>query len=707
MSLSIPSTYFDRLPIPLAQHSELNWTLPKEAGTLSATDIDGFGVAGSVELFGLPLKGLHKLSLGQGFTSLEVNIGIPGIFSGTAPNGDAYGAGRSQCSNGSDDDRDGEVDSADGDCKTPNDNYESAADGPGFIGSVRTDNRNGLKVDKLGGTVEGNIGLGRLRIGGASFWYSAAENEWEATLSAAIPIQRAPDVKVGVGVKEGSLKYLSGEVSNIGAGPFFGGLYWQRIKIGYVFQPNWEATVGLGMSWGPRIYTTEGPISLVDADGDLTFSATGFKLAGSLSFLGDVWGKGSVEYKAGAVTATAELGRDWELKSEDEENALKTELKGTFSGTFASGSVDFQAKAGLCFAGKLSFGPISKEVESTCLAAAQARLTGNSKTLTVSACGQIDLGVWSGSIGYVNQMGIIGGRPGSKGERVANSCDFDAWHTPASAAQAGSNGLSLGSGQEATVIAVRGSGAPPHVALSGPGGASVAAPATATGIVKGKRSMFIHSASDNTTYVVLAKPAAGRWTVEPQPGSAPVRSLASAAALPEPSVAVKVRRVRGRYVADYTVAPLEGQTVRLRELRADGAASTIGDARGTKGSLRFKPAFGRGGTRRIVADVLQNGAPRTTLTVARYKAPALRTLASPKRVSATRGGSVRWSAVRGAVGYRVGVWTSDGRELTYDLDRATARQVTVKRLAGHTLERVVVRAVRADGAAGRAKTLKP
>ena len=133
--MSIPSTYFDKLPVPLAQRRQLDWTLPKEAGTLSATDIDGFGVAGWCELFGLPLKGLHKLSLGQGFASLEVNIGIPGIFSGTAPNGDAYGAGRSQCSNGSDDDRDGEVDSADGDCKTPNDNYESAADGPGFIGS--------------------------------------------------------------------------------------------------------------------------------------------------------------------------------------------------------------------------------------------------------------------------------------------------------------------------------------------------------------------------------------------------------------------------------------------------------------------------------------------------------------------------------------------------------------------------------------------
>ena len=143
---------------------------------------------------------------------------------------------------------------------------------------MRADNTKGLIVDKLGGSIEGNIGprqaADRRRVASGT---RAAENEWEATLSATPPINRAPEVKVGVGVKEGSLKYLSGEATNIGWGPFWGGLYLQRAKIGYVFQPDWEATVGLGMSWGPRIYTPRGPISLVDVDGDLTVNDNGLQ----------------------------------------------------------------------------------------------------------------------------------------------------------------------------------------------------------------------------------------------------------------------------------------------------------------------------------------------------------------------------------------------------------------------------------------------
>lgn len=700
MSMAIPSSYFDRIAIPLAQHDRLDWTLPKEAGTLSASDIDGFGATGKAKLFGLPLKGLHKLSLGQGFTSLEVNIGIPGIFSGSTPTGGAY-AEKPQCANGKDDDRDGKVDfPADSDCKDPTDNYESAADGPGFIGSVRSDNKKGLQVDKLGGTIEGNLGLGKLRIGSASFWYSLAENEWSATLSATVPIlQRAPDVKVGVGVKDGSLKYLSGEVTNIGAGPFAGGLYWQRVKIGYTWQPARELALGLGVSWGPRIYTAKGALSLVDVDGDLTLNDLGFKLSGSLSLLGDVWGKGSLEYKSGTgVTTSAELGKDWSFETADKKNSLKAELKGTFNGTFNSGSVDLSAKAGLCFAGKLAFGPIATEVSSTCLAQAQARLSANDKALAVSACGQIDLGLWTGSIGYARKMGILNGLPGSKAEWIGNSCDFAAWHTSASASQVGSPGVSLGSGLEATVIGVVGQGGAPRIALKGPGGAVVPA-AVGDSIVRGDGYVVIPSTGENTTYVVLARPKAGRWTVEPAAGSAPVVSVKSAEALPEPSVTAKVHGKR----ISYTVKQIPGQTVRLREV-GPNVSAPLGTLRGSKGTLRFKPAFGRGGKRRIVADVLHNDAPRTSLTVAHYKAPALKKLSAPKRVRVTPVGAVAWSAVRGATGYTVSVWTTDGRALTYD---ATSRRVKVRNLAGHSIERVVVRAVRADGAPGRPKAVRP
>jgi hypothetical protein len=717
MSIEVPSQWFGQIPIPLRQDAPLSWYLPKEAGTLSASDIDGFGTGGSTELpnikklgklAGLPVKGLHKLSLGQGYTTLEVNLGIPGIFSGSVE-----AAGQAQCSNGKDDDRDGKIDhGGDEECKTPNDNYESAADGPGFTTSVRADNRTGLQVDKIAGTVEGNLRLGKIQIGGgASFSYSRAENEWEATLSATIPVPgRAPGLKVGVGVKDGSLKSLSGEATNLGWGPVMGGLYFQRIKIGFVFSPNWEATVGLGLSWGPRIYTSKGPIALVDVDGDITFSSTSLKVAGSLSLLGDKWGSGSLEYKYGSgVTVLADFGKDEEIKSKDGNNKLKVSLKGKFGGTIDDKGVDLTSSSSVCFEGSIKFGPITGSVESTCLAQANAKVTAKKGVIAASVCAQGDLGFGSISIGYATKLAPTGyGGPLSfKGEVFVNSCDFDDWHTAPGAAQAGGTGVTVGSGLDATLIGVSGAGAPPHVALKGPGGETIEAPARAFGIVRRHGHLIIHSPADNTTYVVIGRPHAGRWTVEPQPGSARVTEVRSADALPQPSVEVKVRRKRGRYYLDYEVAPIPGQAVRLRELGANVAA-TIGEARGRRGTLRLRPALGRGGKRRIVAEVTQDGYPRASLRVGSYRAPKLRSLRASKRVSVSAGGVVRWSRVAGAAGgYVVAVKTSDGRELSYDVKPGTARRVAVRKLAGHTVTRVTVRAMRADGKPGRPKVVRP
>jgi hypothetical protein len=250
------------------------------------------------------------------------------------------------------------------------------------------------------------------------------------------------------------------------------------------------------------------------------------------------------------------------------------------------------------------------------------------------------------------------------------------------------------------VIAVSGLGAPPRVALDGPGSASV--PASGSEITRGDGYMTIPSTADNTTYVVLAKPRAGRWSVVPAAGSAPVTGVRSAAALPSPSVTAKV--IRGNRLR-YTVKPIPGQTVRLREL-GPNVSAPIGVLRGRSGTLRFKPAFGRGGVRRIVADVLQNDAARTSLTVARYRAPAPRVLAAPRRVSARLHGdrlSISWPRVRGATSYVASVWTTDGRELMYEVRGRTA---TVKHMAGFHASRIVVRAVRADGALGRPGTLR-
>ncbi len=255
----------------------------------------------------------------------------------------------------------------------------------------------------------------------------------------------------------------------------------------------------------------------------------------------------------------------------------------------------------------------------------------------------------------------------------------------------------MGAGVPAEVIAVEGDGAPPRVALTGPGGASVPAPAEATGIVKGDGYMLIHSTADNTTYAVIGKPAEGRWTVEPQPGSAPVTDLRAADALPAPSVKASVHGARLRYA----VKAAKGQTVTFKEVLPGGATQAIKTVTGGSGSVRFTPSFGPAGRRSIVAYVDQDGAPRTTIKVATFKASAPRTLAAPRGVRVVRRGSrltVTWKKVPGAVKYAVGVKTGDGRSLAFT---GKSRRVVVKRMLGTRKSVVTIRAIRADNRAGK------
>ncbi len=169
------------------------------------------------------------------------------------------------------------------------------------------------------------------------------------------------------------------------------------------------------------------------------------------------------------------------------------------------------------------------------------------------------------------------------------------------------------------------------------------------------RFFAVAQPGDNVTYVAIARPRPGTWTVTPVPGSS-VTSIRTAGALPKPSVKGKIRK--GRLV--YRVAPIPGQTVRFLEVGKQVSAE-LGTTRRTAGSLRVGRASGPGGSRRIVAIVEQNGLARARLTVARYTASS-KPLAAP-RVVVKRSGTkalVAWTPIPGASGYRV-VVTLNGR----------------------------------------------
>ena len=702
VNLSIPSQYFGALPVPLRQDAEIAWTLPREAGKLEGNDLDGFTLSGAGKVAGLKLKGSAKLTFIQGGIQLDTNLQLPGLFSADMPTGKAY-VQKPQCSDGTDNDNDGKTDTADSNCSSPQDNYEDAADNPGFATTIKSDNVKGLFLDKISGTVEGNIRLGKLELPAMSLSYSLPDNAWTASVTAVLPIPNAPKVKVEGGLKDGQLSKFSVDVTGMNAGPLPANLYLQRVKLGWVREP-FEIQFGTGISWDRRYtFPNYGTFAAAEVEGDVSYTETNLKMSGKLLLFGIEWGNGSADWKFGnGVTMNMVIGRSMSInKTYGKTKAnLKATLQGTFAGAIDKTGVDLRATGGACFEGSLEFFVYKRDQPKTCLGEASVRGSVKKGLMAFTVCGQVDLGVWAGAIGYgirseVDQFG----KTIETADVMMGSCDVENWHKPpATAAQAGgAPSVSVGAGVPAEVIAVEGDGAPPRVALRGPGGAMVPPPADASGIVKGDGYMLLHSTADNTTYAIIGKPAAGRWTVEPQPGSALVTDLRAADALPAPSVHASVKGGR----LHYDVKAAKGQTVTFKEALPGGGTQTIKTVTAGSGAVKFTPSFGPAGRRSIVAYVDQDGAPRTTIKVATFKAAALRALAAARGVRVVRRGSkltVTWKKVPGAVKYLVGVKTGDGRSLLFD---GKTRRVVVKRMFGTRKSVVTIRAVRADNAYGR------
>ena len=135
---------------------------------------------------------------------------------------------------------------------------------------------------------------------------------------------------------------------------------------------------------------------------------------------------------------------------------------------------------------------------------------------------------------------------------------------------------------------------------------------------------------------------------------------------------------------------------------------------GGKGTLRFKPADGPGGRRKVVALVEQDGLPRKRITVATFKAPPRVKPGAPKgvTVSTRQGACLRRSsdpARRSRGGPPSGPCATasasscaDGRRLFFLRDADRARRAHPER--GDPAVSVRVVGLRADNGAGPAAT---
>jgi hypothetical protein len=432
MSMSVPTDWFDKEPIVLRPKGGLDWSLPKAAGAaLSNDDIDGFSIPEKAKIAGFPIEQALKVSMQQGGVSIEFELKLPELFNRFAPDGKKLGAG--------------------------------------IAVSVRTDNVHALSLDKLSGSIDGDLKLGPVVLKSASFSYSLVDNEWTAAASAQVPLPRNPTLGASLTMKDWQVKAVSGEIDDLQQPLGSSGIFLQRIKLGLVFQPAWKLEIGTTLTLFPRIEKK----SIAEWEGTLEITDTSTKLSGKLKLLGNEVGSGSLEVKyAGSGTLSGTLKFIEEYPSKSKSTTLKVDLNTTISGTVDGTGADISGSGKLCFEASLKISDDdSIGSGNRCLGQLSVRASLKHRLIAITACGQIDIGyVVSGGVGVAWRAPANG--PSGWTADAFKGCDVGDWHTPpADTAQAGqAKGVTLASSLRGAVIGVQGDGAPPRVALTGPDG---------------------------------------------------------------------------------------------------------------------------------------------------------------------------------------------------------------------------------------------
>jgi hypothetical protein len=258
-----------------------------------------------------------------------------------------------------------------------------------------------------------------------------------------------------------------------------------------------------------------------------------------------------------------------------------------------------------------------------------------------------------------------------------DTCDIGKFRSLGFTTQSGggaSRGVTIPAGERVAALAFAGTAAgAPRVTLTGPDGRVIATPAD--GYLKDAHAFVAaDDAQTHKTYVLIDHPAAGLWRVAAQPGSVPVTGLEQAAGLPKPDVRARVSHARE---ITYTLHRLAGQVVTLVERDAKGATRRVAVLHGTHGTLRFTPDPGLAvGTRKLVAEVDQDGRPREDDVVATFHAAAPTPLRAPRGLRATRHGTraaVSWHRVTGAAaGYAVSLTQPHGTKMYVSSHGTTA-----------------------------------
>jgi hypothetical protein len=253
-------------------------------------------------------------------------------------------------------------------------------------------------------------------------------------------------------------------------------------------------------------------------------------------------------------------------------------------------------------------------------------------------------------------------------DHVAIPCNTKPYHSlpprpvAASARTAGARAAAAGQvvtvkrGLPSATLQVVGAGGAPDVTVTGPGGASFTSkqPSSAGFVAKVE--------GIPAAYVVLKGPRAGDWTVTANAGSKAITAVKLSEGYVRASVSAKVKR--GRIA--YKIAHLgSGRRVMFAEKGRFGT-HLLGGVAKARGTLRFRPAPGRGGKRTVVAMIQQGGITTDTKKLGSFVAPGPPKPGAVRRLKAKRKNTVltiSWARAKNAARYMVVVKGAKGTRI--------------------------------------------
>lgn len=468
-------------------------------------------------------------------------------------------------------------------------------------------------------------------------------NTWAGGAKVVLRFGKTYEVGARFGIKSGEFDYLSGSVGGLNQ-PIGAGVFLQSIGFGVQRSPLTLAGT-IGLSAGPKVAGVQavsvgGQLKAVLADPFIAEISGNAKVANRFEL-----GSAFVRYSS---TGLFEFGANakWDI--------WRLGLNGSVSG-WVDGLDAFNVEGSI----------------SACLDVWGPDPCGDARALLSSR-------------GIAGCVGVYGYYVGAGATwdfdfDAFTGCDLTPYRAvkPARAAAVGAlSQRTLPAGLPSAAWEVTADGGPTGVTLTGPNGETVTV-SRAMPVVQNDK-FYAQLRQDGTTFVLVDKPAAGEWTLTDD-GTAPVRLVREARGLPKAAARVSVKGKGRARVLSWNVRRIPGQRVTFSEVGKD-VRNAIRTTAAARGSVRFRPADGPAGRRKIVAMVQQDGRPRVNLTAGSYRAPGMLRPGKPRKLELTRKRTrlvVSWRPKPRGFRHALHFKLSDGRRLVRIVG-ANRRSYTLK-----------------------------